>query len=325
MFSRIMNFIKKAKLATVWTALYFAAIWFLLSFMFGFDAFNIAHWVRIPAIRLSGLAGLTFGVLMIATLPIYFAVIKFIISSGKPFPLPFVPEKEKKDNEDKKEKPDEVQESGPALPENLPQELHELYVRALKRGDFANPVKSAFEANGNAVIPESHETICPEPGDSASKPVPSLPIPDFDESLAEPESSGPVFKEVLFDTKENFDVETDDALRFTPHVSRIKSLGFETSVDGDIVIATRIPNPNTEYRFAIAIHDDPDFTIADKDDWFAAGKQRPSPAAAAIDAGARHDAVPVLYLAESNIMDLENVKNEWTTLGVRVISDLSEL
>ena len=78
-------------------------------------------------------------------------------------------------------------------------------------------------------------------------------------------------------------------------------------------------------KYAIATHDDKDFWIADDETWFAAGTARPSPVAAAKNAAAAHGLRPVLYLAQSNIMDLDARRDAWRADGVLVISDPSEL
>jgi hypothetical protein len=75
----------------------------------------------------------------------------------------------------------------------------------------------------------------------------------------------------------------------------------------------------------VAIHDDDDFWIADSENWFASGKQKPSPAAAAIAAAKDADATPVLLLRSENIMDLESLREKWKSDGIKIIKDLSEL
>jgi hypothetical protein len=172
--------------------------------------------------------------------------------------------------------------------------------------------------------------------------VSSFPIPDFDSEI-ETESAGPVFKEISFDDSTESDKpvpefetlfdsgvipENREAIYPGPGKDReiekkLNSLGFETSTDGDIIIASRLM-PHAA-RFAVAVHDDSDFTIADNDNWFAAGKQKPSPIAAALAAAGKHDASPILYLATENIMDLDNMKKNWSDMGVRTITDFSEL
>ena len=63
--------------------------------------------------------------------------------------------------------------------------------------------------------------------------------------------------------------------------------------EGELIISDNL---------AIAIHDDPDFWIADDTHWFANGKQRPSPIAALTDAAAR-GLTPILYISEQNFFE----------------------
>ena len=78
-------------------------------------------------------------------------------------------------------------------------------------------------------------------------------------------------------------------------------------------------------KFAIATHDDPDFWIADGDNWFATGKQKTSPVAAAVAAAKTENAIPVLLLKSENIMDLADLRKKWDADGVKIITDMSEL
>lgn len=75
---------------------------------------------------------------------------------------------------------------------------------------------------------------------------------------------------------------------------------------------------------AIAIHDDTDFWIADADNWFATGKQKPSPIAALLrtaDTGRR----PVLYLGAQNIMNIDELRENWQADGICVITSPDQL
>ena len=78
-------------------------------------------------------------------------------------------------------------------------------------------------------------------------------------------------------------------------------------------------------RDVIAVHNDPDFWIADNENWFAAGKQKPSPADAVLAAGAARGVRPVLYLAQTNILDLDARRAQWASDGITVITTPDEL
>jgi hypothetical protein len=98
-------------------------------------------------------------------------------------------------------------------------------------------------------------------------------------------------------------------------------MGYAASHDSGVIVARKPGGA----PLAIAVHDDPDFWIADDGDWFATGKQKPSPANEAIAAAAACGGRAALYLAESNIMNLDALRREWESRGLRVISSLHEL
>ena len=76
---------------------------------------------------------------------------------------------------------------------------------------------------------------------------------------------------------------------------------------------------------AIATHNDPDFWIADNETWFAAGRQKPSPADAVLSISAARGVRPVLYLEQTNIMDFDARRAQWRDDGITVITSPSEL
>jgi len=342
MFGKIRNFIKDRRPAFVWTVFYAASLWLLMSFMFGFDIFNPFHWMKVPTVRLNGLPGLAFGTLIVATFPIYFATLNFIKENKKTIiPIPFAADKKKEEKKSESDLKPKAENQNPeiALPPNLPPELHELYIRASKN-EALRTVKSAFEMNGDHdALPNVPPAPAPKDTDS------SFPIPDFDAETKD-ESSAPMFKEIsfdeggpkfesVFDSKKDSESESvipghgaamnPESGKVQEVEKKLKSLGFETSTDGDIIIASNSKLKTGNSKLAIAVHSDSDFTIADESDWFAAGKQKPSPIAAVLSAAARHDAAPVLYLGANNIMDLADLKTKWLGMGVRVIMDLGDL
>ena len=76
---------------------------------------------------------------------------------------------------------------------------------------------------------------------------------------------------------------------------------------------------------AIITHADPDFWIADNETWFAAGRQKPSPADAVLSLSAARGVRPVLYLAQTNILDLDARRAQWRQDGITVITSPTEL
>jgi hypothetical protein len=112
--------------------------------------------------------------------------------------------------------------------------------------------------------------------------APSLPLPD------------------------DFDFDTADA----PAAPMFRDIKFDDDDDDNF----RIENDKI-----IAVHDDSDFWIADGDEWFANGKQKPSPIKELLRLAAEKNLKPVLELRARNIMDIDDKIKEWEKLGVEVI------
>ncbi|MCL2017710.1 MAG: hypothetical protein FWG80_02990 [Alphaproteobacteria bacterium] len=301
--------------------------------MFRFDPLVFAHWARLSNIVLHGIPGLAFGVLILGTLPIYFAVLSFIIKNKKtPVPLPFCNE-EKKKKEEKPTTPETDTEPDIILPPDMPPEMKGPYSRAMRNKAFAQP-QSAYELKldprKDDTIPSHSTESFPNPSRDDIVSKSSFPIPDFD-NVPELESDTPVFREITFGGNDNdsqYEQKTTNPID-DKTAEKLQSMGYDTKTDDDIIIAR-----NDSSVFAIAVHSDPDFWIADNlpisDDsdtavWFASGKQKPSPITAVLGTAKKHGATPVLYLAEKNIMDLDDRQNKWQTAGVRVIDDLAGL
>ena len=130
-----------------------------------------------------------------------------------------------------------------------------------------------------------------------------------------------MFKEISFGNEtKNEKRETKDESKL---IKYLNDKNAEYTTDGDIIIVSRLSSFDSPV--AIATHDDPDFWIADGDNWFAAGKQKDSPIDKLRAAAKAANAMPTLYLATTNIMDIDNKITEWESLGVRVIKSLDEL
>ncbi|MCL2330924.1 MAG: hypothetical protein FWC61_00045 [Proteobacteria bacterium] len=338
------------KLCAVWAAEYFAGAWLLFWFIFRFDITSGADWASLPGAHLHGFPGLAFGVILIAALPIFIATTLMIWRSGKP--LLESPWGKKKKPEEKAAAPTEAQEVQETivLPDNLPAELRAPYI-SMKRGGLAAVALNKFIPPATHADDQFAGSAPLDPGsggivarDAAA--ISAMPLPaDFDEPAP---STTPVFKEISFGNSnassrgaapraanpgpggvgESASNPVDQAPDNAPAAhsrndtgARLSEFGFATKADGEIVIATK----QAELRLAIATHNEPDFWIADADDWFAPGKQKPSPIPNLLETAARYKATPVLYLSETNIMNLDSLVKEWQSGGIRVIRDLGEL
>lgn len=323
MLGKIKNFITTQKTAFIWTALYFAALHVVMLVLFRFDMLSAAAWAKLPKVSLHGLSGLAFGVLILAALPVWLGILLYIGKNKKaPFPLPFASAKKEEKKEEAPAEAAPTPEPEIPMPANLPRELREPYRRLSRDGGAA--VRSAFEMNvkpaeaaeekpkavSQISIPESFDDASAGPAAADS-----FPIPDFD-AVKDEEKSAPVFREITFGSgppaaRPGAEIETAKAL---------SALGFDTESDGDTVIAKK-----PGLCAAVATHSDSDFWVADDETWFATGKQKPSPVAAVLAAAARHGAQPVLYLAESNILDVDGLRSKCTASGVRVVTELGQV
>ena len=172
------------------------------------------------------------------------------------------------------------------LSDEIPLEIRNAFARAK-----LHPIKFTK--------PENKE---PAP-DTNSTATEVLPLPtDFDIQLDEAFDESPISIPTFSDI--NFDEDDDDTDE------------EKNTNDSEITIT------NTH---AIVTHSDPDFWVVDDDNWFATGKTRPSPIAAVLKAAHEHDVKPVIHLAQSNILDIENLIKKWESDGITVITDLSEL
>ena len=330
MLKKLADFFGRTWIATQWTALYFALLWMLFAFLFRFDILNAADWAQIGSAHLRGPSGLCFGVLAVAALPIYVATVVVIWREKKMLiDSPFKKKESTDKNTDDTPKPETEKLPNTPLPIGLPAELRAPYMN-LRRGGMAQGSYSPTVTNTSsptATMATPTSPAAPAPVESA------IPLPDdfnFD--------SGPVaptFKDVSFGSDKpdkpdalagapipNFtDASAQDGEKapLVQIMEKLSAIGFKCEVDGEIIIATNLS------KLAIATHADPDFWIADASDWFATGKQKPSPIIALTAAAERHGAGPVLYLAEKNIMNLDNLIKEWQDSGIRVIFDPGEL
>ncbi len=273
--------------------------------MFGFSIFNTSQWHRLTHSRLHGFIGFVFGTIIFAAPLIYISTSLLIIRNKKPLitiPLPKLPDciKSKKTEtpvidpitETKSETKDETTEQN----ENIPPEIRAAFIRAKNHPlDIKIKPLNTQNTDNNSDISDT-----------------TLPLPtDFD---IEPESQTdsetiPTFTDFNFDTN-----EPETTKSYITEYLNNKNIEFEI-IDDIIVTKTH----------AIATHDDSDFWVVDNENWFATGKTKPSPITTIKTIASQHNVTPVLYLAETNIMDIETLIPQWESDGIQIITDIEAL
>lgn len=317
---RILSFITSKRYAIIWTACYVFAMWAILRFLFNFSMFSGYDWWRLAHAHLRGFAGFVFGLMILAALPLYIATTAVIVRTGKPLvtvPLPKLARATPAPAPAADAAPDDAPPAPThdTVPAHIPRELQAAFMNVRRRGiEISWPAADAI-----AVPTPTTDAPTPAVTDSGDMPLP----PDFDIPFEDDMSATamPMFKEISFDAPADTPTAPADADTMpsdvnTPVLQYLKSIGRDATVDGDLVISGDM---------AIATHADNDFWVADEVAWFASGKQRPSPVAALQAAAATRGLRPVLYLAATNIMDLENITAQWHCAGIRVITDITDL
>lgn len=286
---------------------------FILSGLFNFDMFSSDAWFRLTHSHLHGFGGFVFGILILAALPLYAATTTIILRTKKPLfgiPIPkFISSAFAPSAPPPAEPEPEPQKTEPAtpietFPADMPTELRGAFMRA-RRGGSRIQI-SAFDNSHLIGTPQPVMTPATNTTSAAATVTDTaddFPLPmDFETSdIPDTDiSSIPSFTDISFDT-------TPDAPT---------TAATEPQKDGEFIIQ----NNNI-----IFIHNDPDFWIADDADWFASGKQRPSPIPSLKQRATETGMTPVIYLAETNILDLDSRIAEWESNGIKVITDLSDL
>ena len=323
--NKILDFIRSQKYAIIWTLCYVVITWAILYFMFDFSIFSSAQWQHLMRAQLRGFPGFVFGILILAALPLYIATTTLIVRTKKPLitiPIPQIkiptflksaptepapiPQSE---SETPTLGPDEV-DTPTELPPDMPAELRFAFIRA--RNNIGRVQTSAFNT--------PQQTVTPAPSDAPEINETAFPLPtDFDIDVPAPDiDMAPTFTEINFDEPES-DTDTDTQIDTSDNSELIKHLTENNkpySTDDNIVITD---------THAIITHNDPDFWVADIDNWFAAGRVCPSPIITVQNMATKHDRTPAIYLATKNIMDIDNLIPEWQSAGITVITDLSEI
>ena len=323
--NKIFEFIKSHKYAIIWTVCYIAITWAILYFMFNFSICSAHQWRHLMRAQLRGCPGFVFGILVLAALPLYIATTTLIVRTKKPLitiPIPKItipaflkpaPAKPTPAPETESETPalgpDEADKPA-ELPPDMPAELRFAFIRA--RNNIGRIQTSAFNT--------PQQTVTPAPSDAPEINETAFPLPtDFDIDVPAPDiDMTPTFTEINFDEPES-DTDTDTQIDTSDNSELIKHLTKNNkpySTDDNIVITD---------THAIITHSDPDFWVANTDNWFAAGRVCPSPIITVQDIATKHNRIPAIYLATKNIMDIDNLISEWQSAGITVITDLSEI
>ena len=337
--NKIKTIIHDHKYAIIWTGCYIIITWAVLYFMFNFSIFNASQWQHLFRAQLRGFGGFVFGIMLLAALPLYIATTTLIIRTKKPLlsiqlpklkiPSIFKPANTPTpvesctppESDTPKLAPDDEVKPISDLPDDMPAELRHAFVRA--RNNVGRIQTSAF--NSASSIPGN---IIPNTPDIASD---TLPLPtdfDIDTMYDTPQTfdTMPTFTEISFDTPTN---DTPSDITPTPSetgaeyipdnselINHLNKSGQSFSVHDDIIITD---------THAIITHSDPDFWVADHENWFAAGRICQSPIIHVQDIAEQHARTPAIYLLSKNILNLNDLIEQWQNDGLTVISDLSEL
>lgn len=301
--------------------------------------FDIQNWIILTHAHLRGFPGFVFGILILAAIPMYIATTTIIVRTKKPLftiPLPKfmepVPIEAPKEQTEKESTGEAPKEDTPVAEEKiLPAELRAMYVRA--RAHIGPNPKSNFDISNLAtqIVSSTPELK------SDLQPSGELPLPnDFD---IEPDASDedfmnftPTFSDINFDEEPESvatDAPTDSSAsqaptkttnvtseELAPVTNYLTEHGKEYFIENDVIIMN---------GRAISVHTDNDFWVADEEIWFASGKQKTSPIMSVLEAAKKHDAEPVLYLGSVNILDLDSNRDKWSSQGIKVITELSDL
>lgn len=360
MWNDLKNFYNSNKYAILWTVGYTIGAWAIMRYLFNFNIFSALRWHQLFHAHLHGFAGFVFGILILAMVPLYIATtaiiarthaplfnfkitipsfIKTFLTNAfiqtpmveetpEPTPVPEpqpAPEPEPQPTPETSDAP-----TTPTAPvatslDAVPAEMRIAYMRA--RDNISRAPASAFDL-GN-VTKAATPVIAPADATPLSTDD-TMPIPtDFDISDTDTIiGDTPIFKDIDFDDDTDDDEKANESE--SPIGANIKTTDNTTgpvttylaknsiafNITDDVVVTD---------KFAIASHIDSDFWVADNESWFAAGKIRKSPVASVVEIAQQYGVQPVLYMASDNIMDIDELRPQWESAGIRVINNLDEL
>lgn len=343
MLKSVLAFYKSNKYTIWWTIGYVVATWAIMNYMFNFNIFSSVRWHQLMHAHLHGFAGMVFGILILAAVPMYIATTVVIARTKQPLFSIKIPESVKtfvknafiqtpmdEPAPETSAEPisDEVPPSPdtpPAenterpIPENVPSEIRVAYMRA--REHIGRTPTSAFDLGNVTKTTSTPKVQNIEPTNEIDN---DIPIPtDFDiQDVDDVVDTVPTFTDINFDDDQDDDTPTEiddvhqESETAKPITEFLDLQSVPYTIDSDVVVTD---------KFAIVAHTDPDFWVADNESWFAAGKSRKSPIELVKRIAAAHNVAPVLYLGADNIMDIDQWRTNWETDGIRIITDLKEL
>ena len=338
---RILDFLKKQKYVIIWTVCYFCVAYALFRILFGFDMLSYAHWTRLANAQLHGFAGFVFGIMILTLLPIYASTTAIIVRTGAPLftiPLPAFLQRAPTAVATTTDTPTATDDAPAArpLPEGLPMELRAAYLRARNNAgreqissvdtrsvDTTSNIPPAIDtksAIAEIIAPTTHSVTTTQQNTTTENNAFPLPTDfdlgdDFDDTNIDSkiaDMDAPVFTEINFDDAPAATPTQNASITEYMHDHNIKIV----ATDGDILITDKL---------AIAVHDDPNFWVAEDENWFATGQQKTSPVLELVRAAEKHNVKPVLYMGATNIMDFDQMREKWTAAGITVITRPDEL
>lgn len=321
---KIYKILSDHKYAIIWTGVYIFITWAILFFIFNFSIFNTAQWHKLAHAQLHGFAGFVFGILILSALPLYIATTTLIIRTKKPLvtiPVPQItlpkwpaknkptpvaeptptPEHNEQIQEDKK------------LPDELPLELHSVFIRAQSRINIAPIIPPQNTTDESTTTTSGTDDILPLPSDFDIK------LDDIPGMNDAPSFDIPVFTDISFntnDTDSNTITSTQDSTDISDLTEYLNKKNIEHSVHDDIVATP---------THAIITHNDENFWVIDNENWFANGKTRPALQKTITEFATEHNLTPVIYLATKNIMDIDAHIEQWQHDDIIVITSPDEL
>ena len=312
----VLDFFKKMVMVVKWTLVYFVVLWAILYYVFNFDIFLRIHWLKFCHTHLHGFTGLVLALVVYTAIPIYLATSMIIYRTQEPLiTIPLltkikqyitkmftvqqtVAEQETK-SETTQEQSTEIQ-----YPENLPNEL---------KVPFAMVKERILAGSASQFTYQKSDSI--NKNDQQEPEQTEFPIPtDFDIGDSLPDSSVPTFTDI------NFDEPTQDNSTKSEQENSVTKYFDKNNIKYEIFDKFIMTN-----KYIIYTHDDPDFWIMDTETWFAAGKQMDSPIPALLEMSKNKSLIPVVYLESTNIMGIDETIQQMTDIGIKVITDLSEL
>lgn len=339
----IKDFFKKWRLAIAWTVGYAVVMWAVLRGLFNFNMLSLSHWEKLSRVELHGFPGFVFAILLLAAVPLYVATVVLTVRKNEvpvkiPVPKCFIkPPKPEPAPPKPIVTPGEVLED---LPAGVPAEMREIFVRAHKNKSvrqmsvFNRPSKFDDSPVATTVKAESapapmmaatSTTVTPTPvvqtphaAESVSDVESDFPIPtDFD-IPAQKDYDVPVFSDIKFDDDDEEDdgAEESENAEYATIKDIISGAGHNPEIVGNLIVVNDC---------AIAVHADDDFWVADELDWFASGRQKPSPIAELNKIATEKGLKPILYLGQANIMDFDKVSEQWRTEGIQIVTSVDEL